>query len=115
MSGLLRKGKLSPLPSTAEANTSVDSNMKGLVLSCAQQGLTGPFLSKWGVSLPNFASYSTNPSIKAKLKSGEMHVKGHQWPIFLYADLAYDRDDPWNGLLRNNILVSVSLYLTIPY
>lgn len=39
-----------------------------------------------------------------------MHVKGHQWPIFLYADLAYDRDDPWGGLLRNNILVAVSSY-----
>lgn len=53
---------------------------------------------------------SQNSSIKEKLRSGEMHVKGHQWPIFLYADLAYDRDDPWSGLLRNNILVAASSY-----
>lgn len=44
-----------------------------------------------------------------------MHVKGHQWPIFLYADLAYDRDDPWSGLLRNNILVAVSSYVMLQH
>lgn len=44
-----------------------------------------------------------------------MHVKGHQWPIFLYADLAYDHDDPWSGLLRNNILVAVSSYLMLQH
>jgi hypothetical protein len=37
-----------------------------------------------------------------------MHVRGDQWPFFLYADLAYDPDDPWNGLLRNQLLVFVS-------
>ena len=47
-------------------------------------------------------------SIKEKLRTGEMHVRGDQWPFFLYADLAYDPDDPWNGLLRNQLLVYVS-------
>jgi hypothetical protein len=47
-------------------------------------------------------------SIKEKLRTGEMHVRGDQWPYFLYADLAYDPDDPWNGLLRNQLLVFVS-------
>jgi hypothetical protein len=46
-------------------------------------------------------------SIKEKLRSGEMHIRGDQWPIFLYADLAYDPEDPWSGLLRNQLLVTV--------
>jgi hypothetical protein len=38
-----------------------------------------------------------------------MHVRGDQWPVFLYADLAYDAEDPWNGLMRSQLLVSVRL------
>ena len=37
-----------------------------------------------------------------------MQIHGDQWPLFLYADLAYDPDDPWNGLLRNQLLITVS-------
>lgn len=48
------------------------------------------------------------PSNKEKLRSGEMHVRGDQWPIFLYADLAFDQDAPWDGLLKNQLLVAVS-------
>lgn len=47
-------------------------------------------------------------SIKEKLRSGELEVKGDQWPTFLYAGYDYDPEDPWNGLLRSTILVSVS-------
>jgi hypothetical protein len=42
-----------------------------------------------------------------------MHVQGDQWPYFLYADLAYDPDDSWNGLLRNQLLVYVSIMLSL--
>ena len=35
-------------------------------------------------------------------------MAGDQWPIFLYADYTYDAEDPWNGLLRSALLVSVS-------
>jgi hypothetical protein len=45
--------------------------------------------------------------IKDKLRSGEIQVRGDQWPLFLYADLAYDPEDPWNGLLRNQLLITV--------
>jgi hypothetical protein len=48
-------------------------------------------------------------SIREGLQSGEMQVRGDQWPLFLYADLAYDSKDPWNGLFRNQLLVAVSL------
>jgi hypothetical protein len=36
-----------------------------------------------------------------------MAVSGDHWPIFLYQGYSYDLEDPWNGLLRSNILVSV--------
>jgi hypothetical protein len=47
-------------------------------------------------------------SIKTKLRSGEIIVTGDQWPIFLYHGEQYDPEDPWNGLLRSSIIVSVS-------
>jgi hypothetical protein len=47
-----------------------------------------------------------------KLRSGELHVRGDQWPLCLYADLEYDSEDPWNGLLRNQLLVLVSGHAT---
>ena len=46
---------------------------------------------------------------KAKLMNGQIQVAGDQWPLFLYANYAYDLEDPWNGLLRSGLLVSVSL------
>jgi hypothetical protein len=43
-----------------------------------------------------------------------MQVRGDQWPLFLYADLAYDPEDPWSGLLRSQLLITVSSYLKSP-
>ena len=37
---------------------------------------------------------------------------GDQWPTLLYS-CTYDPMDPWNGLLRNNILVKVSNLVNI--
>ena len=37
---------------------------------------------------------------------------GDQWPTLLYSG-TYDPMDPWNGLLRNNILVKVSNLVNI--
>ena len=45
--------------------------------------------------------------IKEKLRSGEMAVAGDQWPVFLYSEYRYDPEDPWNGLFRSVLLVSV--------
>jgi hypothetical protein len=48
-------------------------------------------------------------SIKEKLRNGELSVTGDQWPIFLYHGYNYDKDDPWNGLFRSSLLVTVGL------
>jgi hypothetical protein len=46
-------------------------------------------------------------SVKERLKSGEMMVAGDQWPVFLYQDYAYDPEDPWEGLFRSSLLVTM--------
>jgi hypothetical protein len=43
-----------------------------------------------------------------------MIVPGDQWPIFLYAGSDYDPEDPWKGLFRGTLLVSVSPFY-IPF
>jgi hypothetical protein len=50
--------------------------------------------------------------IKAKLKSGEMYVRGDQWPLFLYDNSQFDPEDPWKGLLCSNLLILVCHGLT---
>jgi hypothetical protein len=68
-------------------------------------GLTG---SKYHPFPPSFIDKPTAPRVKKKLRSAEIIVPGDQWPILLYQDYAYDPEDPWKGLLRSAILVSVS-------
>ena len=51
--------------------------------------------------------------VKEKLQSGNFIVHGDQWPIFLYKDCRYDPGNPWNGLLRNKLLIAVSNRLEV--
>lgn len=61
-------------------------------------------------------AHGTPLSIKEQLRSGEMQVRGDNWPNFLYPDNAFDPDDPLTGLLRSPLLVTVSFYLwALPY
>jgi hypothetical protein len=53
--------------------------------------------------------------VKEKLRNGEMVVQGDQWPLFLYHGYVYDDKDPWNGLLRSSLLVTVCRCPTCPY
>ncbi len=46
--------------------------------------------------------------VKEKLRNGELTVAGDQWPVFLYHGYNYNQDDPWNGLFRSSLLVTVS-------
>ncbi|EDR01144.1 uncharacterized protein LACBIDRAFT_312466 [Laccaria bicolor S238N-H82] len=47
----------------------------------------------------------SDPETKERLRSGEQLVTGDQWPIFLYAGCNFDPEEPWNGLLRNRLLI----------
>ena len=53
--------------------------------------------------------------MRTRLANGEIQVAGDQWPVFLYADYTYDPEDPWNGLLRSALLVSVSLNVALVF
>jgi hypothetical protein len=53
--------------------------------------------------------------VREKMRDGQFHIAGNQWPILLHANHTYDPEDPWNGLLRGGILVSVSLFFFFIY
>jgi hypothetical protein len=46
--------------------------------------------------------------VKQQLRSGEFIIPGDQWPLLVYRDHVYDPENPWNGLFRSVILISVS-------
>jgi hypothetical protein len=81
--------------------------MNAQVHCFALQDRIGPTPS--APSRPHFVLNSLTLSrIKAKLRNGDMIVSGDHWPIFLYAGHVYDPEDPWKGLFKSQILVSVS-------
>ena len=53
--------------------------------------------------------------MRRKLANGEIEVSGDQWPLLLYEDQRYDPDEPWDGLFRCKLLVSVSFIHFIHY
>ena len=79
--------------------------MSVLGLYCVLQVWTG--LTSSSCPNPHIMHPLTSCRIKEKLRSGEMAVSGDQWPIFLYYGYDYNPEDPWNGLFRSTILVSV--------
>jgi hypothetical protein len=52
--------------------------------------------------------WSSRPDrVKEKLRNGEITVAGDNWPVFLYHGYIYNKDDPWNGLFRSSLLITV--------
>jgi hypothetical protein len=37
-------------------------------------------------------------------------VCSNQWPMLMYANLEYDPNDPWSGLFRSQLLITVRNY-----
>ena len=58
--------------------------------------------------LCSLTKWMTHSRTKAKLRDSQLQVAGDLWPVFLYASYSYDAEDPWNGLLRSGLLISVS-------
>ncbi|KAF8342369.1 hypothetical protein F5887DRAFT_1215964 [Amanita rubescens] len=46
-----------------------------------------------------------DPQTRTKLASGELGVRGDQWPLMLYAKQQFDPEEPWDGLFRSELLV----------
>src|ERR1700759_3107887 len=45
---------------------------------------------------------------KEQLRSTDTMISGDQWPLFVYSGCEFDPEDPWRGLFKSSILVSVS-------
>jgi hypothetical protein len=45
--------------------------------------------------------------VQEQLRNGTYMVAGDQWPVFVYKDCKYDPENPWDGLFRSALLVSV--------
>jgi hypothetical protein len=86
----------------------VDSIMRKQVLYCVPLVWIGPMLSQSLSFMFIFDAAKTLSRTKARLRSGEIAVTGDQWPVFVYYSNKYDPEDPWDGLFRSNLLVSVS-------
>ncbi|KAF7978369.1 hypothetical protein HWV62_739 [Athelia sp. TMB] len=54
---------------------------------------------------PTYMDWS-DPETKSGLQTGAIAVPGDAWPIFLFAGLAYDENDPWKGLFRSQLLLN---------
>jgi len=48
---------------------------------------------------------------RTKLTSGQLAVKGDQWPLILYAKQEFNPEDPWDGLFRSELLIWVRIPL----
>jgi hypothetical protein len=48
----------------------------------------------------------------AKLASGEIIVRGDQWPLLVYAKQRFNPEEPWDGLFRSELLVWVRTHLS---
>jgi hypothetical protein len=49
--------------------------------------------------------------VQEQLCSGTYMVAGDQWPILVYRDCKYDPENPWDGLFRSILLVSVNGFI----
>ncbi|KAG6905547.1 hypothetical protein DXG01_002054 [Tephrocybe rancida] len=47
----------------------------------------------------------TDEKTKKDLRSGELIVPSHNWPMFLYEGYKFDSTNPWKGLLKSRLLV----------
>jgi hypothetical protein len=74
-------------------------------LYCVRQDWIGVTPSKFTNSKLDETEWPSRT--KLGLRSGELVVTGDMWPLFLYEDFKYDPENPWDGLLRSALLISV--------
>lgn len=94
-----------PLSRNVKVDRGFHHERTGSLLCPAGQDWSNPECAILTFSVLNSLTLSR---IKAKLRSGDMVVSGDHWPIFLYAGYIYDPEDPWKGLFKSQILISVN-------
>jgi hypothetical protein len=98
-----------PLSRNVKVNRGFNHERTGSLLCPAGMDWTD---AEYVVLLHSFIDSLTSPmltlaSIKSKLRAGDLTVPGDHWPVFLYTGALYNAADPWKGLLRSQILISV--------
>ncbi|KAH6905254.1 hypothetical protein BKA70DRAFT_1049812, partial [Coprinopsis sp. MPI-PUGE-AT-0042] len=48
----------------------------------------------------------SNHEVRDGLRAGSLIVAGDQWPIFLYKEFKFNKNNVWDGLFRSSLLVS---------
>ena len=98
-----------PLPRNVKTARGFNHDRTGFLLCPVGLDWTN---AEYGYCLFRTSQELTLHRIRESLRDGQLLITGEQWPIFLYKDYLYDTNDPWKGLLRSQIIVSVSLLPT---
>lgn len=71
---------------------------------CAPSNLTGPIQCKLCPKTQQ-RIIIVQSRVRTRLRSGEEYMAGDVWPIFLYANCKYHPENPWEGFLKNVLLI----------
>ncbi|KZS91948.1 hypothetical protein SISNIDRAFT_413347, partial [Sistotremastrum niveocremeum HHB9708] len=52
-----------------------------------------------------------DPLVQQGLRDKTINPKATAWPLLLYADAEFDKDDPFRGIFRNKGLIEVCKYV----
>jgi hypothetical protein len=99
----------------AATSRSVASDTSAQGICSVPLGWTGETMSKghpyyW---LPVQSLADECSGYARDLGCGRLQILGDQWPLFLYEEFLYNPEDPWRGLFRSQLIISVSYKMVI--
>jgi hypothetical protein len=96
-----------PLTCNIKTDQGFHHDLTGALLCPAGMDWANPECAyAFPISVP--ADADSTCRIKVQLQSGEIIVSGDQWPVFIYTGCKFNPEDPWKGMFRSAILVSIS-------
>ena len=96
-----------PIARNVKIDRGFNHDRTGALLCPADMDWSNPELVSYSFWSPMFLIRGDR--MKSKLRNGEIVIAGDQWPIFLYAGYKFDPEEPWKGLLRSALLVTVRI------
>ena len=97
-----------PIARNVKIDRGFNHDRTGALLCPADMDWSNPELVSYSFRSPMFLIRGDR--VKSKLRNGEIVIAGDQWPIFLYAGYKFDPEEPWKGLLRSALLVTVRIH-----
>ena len=96
-----------PIARNVKIDRGFNHDRTGALLCPADMDWSNLELVSYSFQSPMFLIHGDR--VKSKLQNGEIVIAGDQWPIFLYAGYKFDPEEPWKGLLRSALLVTVRI------